>query len=94
MKSELVKERVDILLNEADSIFLANRPLSKRYVALARKVAMRARYRLPKSTKRSICKGCNSLQKPGVSCSIRQDSSRREIIYKCLDCGKLKKYKY
>lgn len=89
MKEEIAKERVDALFSRARK----DKKSSKRYVLLARKIAMRARYRLPKETKRSFCKGCNALLDSG-NCRIRADSKTRTMVYTCLGCGTLKRFKY
>lgn len=93
-KKQIAQQRVEILLKKAEDQFIKNPSLSKRYVTLAKKIAMRARYRLPQEVKRSVCKGCNLLQKPGVSCTVRQVSDKKEIIHTCNQCGQIKRYRY
>lgn len=93
MKEEIARERVEILLKKAEQTFRKDKVLSRRYVSLARKVAMRARYRLPREVKRGICKECDSLLKPGVNCTVRADSKTRAMVYRC-ECGSIRRYRY
>lgn len=89
MKDEIAKERVDILFSKAAK----DRKSSKRYVDLARRIAMRARYRLPREIKRKFCRGCNVLL-DSETCKVRTDAKTRRVVYRCLDCGTLKRFKY
>ncbi len=91
-KTGIAKERVELLFRKAKSV--KSEKLAKRYVSLARKVAMRARYRLPKDLKRSFCKECNSLFKLGTNCIVRADSKNRAMKYTCLECKTVKRFKY
>jgi len=91
MKEEIARERVEILFSKAFDAFATDKKLSKRYVAMARKIAMRARYRLPKAMKRKFCKGCDTLLN-SETCKVR--AKARRMVYTCLGCGTLKRFKY
>lgn len=78
-------ERIEILFNEADKIFRKNPDLAKKYVIIARKIAMRLKLRFPKDIKRRFCKECSAYLKFGVNCRIR--TRDRTVVYKCYSCG-------
>lgn len=78
-------ERIEILFNEANKVFGKNQELARKYVILARKIAMRLRLRLPKELKRKFCRNCNSYLKSGTNCKIR--TKNKMVIYKCYICN-------
>lgn len=62
--------------------------LAQRYVEVARRIAMRARVRVPKKYRRLICKHCKSFIFPGVNCRVRIRSRREpHVVVTCLNCG-------
>ena len=82
----LAKERINVLFNQANEIFNKDSKLADRYVILARKIAMKARIRIPKEFKRKFCKHCYSYLKPGFNCRVR--TRDKKIIYYCMNCKK------
>lgn len=86
LERKIARERIEILLNLAKSNFKTEPKFSKRYVALARRLG--SRYNVAFS-KRWICKKCNTLLLPGVSCTIRVRRGIRLLI--CTDCGATKR---
>lgn len=63
--------------------------LAKRYVNIARRIAMAAKIRLPKEYKRQVCKHCKSFILPGVNCRVRIKHCREpHVVVTCLNCGK------
>ncbi len=88
----IAKERVKILFDNAEEMFRRDSKLSDRYVALARKIAMKANMRMPRELKRRFCKHCNSYLKPGVNCRIRTNEGK--VVYYCLNCKKFMRYPY
>lgn len=85
----IAKERINILFDQADEIFNKHPKLADRYVELARKIAMKARIRIPKELKRKFCRNCYSFLKPGINCRIR--TRDKKIIYYCMNCKKYTK---
>ena len=83
---KIARERIKILFEQADKIFKKSPKLSNRYVELARKIAMKVNYRLPKYLKRKFCKHCYSYLKPGVNSRIR--IHKNKVIIYCKDCKK------
>ena len=63
--------------------------LAKRYVALARRISSHYKVKLPIEIKNKICKKCNSVLVPGISCTVRI-ASQGYIVYRCA-CGAQKK---
>jgi len=62
--------------------------LADRYAELARRIAMRARVRLPPEYKRLICKRCKRLIVPGLTCRVRLQPRREpHVAITCLRCG-------
>jgi len=81
---ELARERIETLFTHARERLA----YAKRYIALARKIATRAKTPIPKHLKRQFCKTCNSLLVFGKNATLRQ---RGALIIRCLDCGTIKR---
>jgi len=63
--------------------------LAQRYIQIARKIAMRAKLRLPVDYRRLICRHCKSFIYPGVNCRVRMQQRREpHVVITCLVCGK------
>lgn len=78
-------ERIEELFKQA-----ARRPeFARRYVVLARKMAMRHKVRIPLKWRRRFCKKCNAFLVPGKNCRVRLRDKKRIIT--CLDCGTVKR---
>ncbi len=80
----IARERIAHLFSQADGIFAADRQLANRYVQLARKLAMKARVRIPRELKRKFCRHCDTYLRPGANTRIRIAKSR--VIILCLAC--------
>ena len=85
-QKEIALERIRVLFREAEEVFQKNKSLAGRYVALARKIAMKVRLRLPLELKRRYCKHCYTLLKPGINARIRVRDGK--VIISCLECKK------
>lgn len=79
-------ERIKTLFLEAEKAFYSNPNLSHRYVALARKIAMKVKTKIPTELKRRFCKHCYKFLKPGANCRIRTRKGRLVIF--CRECKK------
>ena len=88
----IAKERIKVLFDNADEMFGKDSKLSDRYVALARKIAMKANMRIPRELKRSFCKHCNCYLRHGVNCRVRTNEGK--VVYYCLNCEKFMRYPY
>ena len=81
---ETAKERVKELFAEATKT--KSQKLANRYVHLARKIAMKARIRMPREYKRRFCKHCYSYLKSGQNARIR--TRQGKLVIYCLECKK------
>lgn len=79
----LAKDRT--VLGDAES-----KRLAKRYVGMAKRISTHYRVPLPKMVKNSVCKKCGAVLIAGLNCSVRVASSKRYMVYKCLECGEEK----
>lgn len=85
-QKEIAKERIIILFKQADEVFPKNKSLADRYVTLARKLAMKAKIKLPSELKRKFCKHCYKYLRPGINAKIR--TRRGKVVISCLECKK------
>ncbi len=82
----IAKERIEILFNLAEKEFHKHPARSRRYVQLARKIALRYNIRLSKEMKRKFCKNCNNLLKPKIGAAEKIDKKTKIISVTCLNC--------
>jgi len=90
-QQKIAKERIQILFNLAEKELQEHPERSKRYIELARKIGLRYNVRLPRELKRKFCKNCNTLLKPGLTCSVRTE--RKMLTIRCNNCKKIYRYK-
>lgn len=83
-QKDIAKERIEELIKQAD--LTKDESLAKRYVTLARKIAMKVRLKLSPEIRRRICKHCYTLLKPGLNSITRIRDGK--IIISCLKCKK------
>ncbi|KAJ6124452.1 hypothetical protein N7471_011769 [Penicillium samsonianum] len=76
------------------------RNLSRVCVSHLRAVAMKTQIRLPVTLKRSVCKRCDTILTPGVTCSHETRNASRGgkkpwadvLVVRCLSCGTEKRF--
>ncbi|KGO69731.1 RNAse P, Rpr2/Rpp21 subunit [Penicillium italicum] len=76
------------------------RNLSRVCVSHLRAVAMKTQIRLPVTLKRSVCKRCDTILTPGVTCSHETRNASRGgkkpwadvLVVRCLSCGTVKRF--
>ena len=91
---EIVRERIDILLNLAiTALGKKDAKHAKRYVFLARKLSTRYNCRFTPSERMKFCKGCGMPSIPGKNTTIRLRKRERAAEYAC-SCGKTRRFKY
>ena len=84
----IAMERVKTLFNLAEQSFREDPDHAQRYVELARKIAMRARIRLPEELSRRICPKCEAYLVPGATSRSRIRQEREpHVSVTCLRCG-------
>ena len=84
--NEIARDRVRILLGMARVIVNSEPVLSKRYVELARRVAMRHRIKLGNKL---FCKKCGAVFVLGDTLAVRISGKTR--VFACLGCGAARK---
>ncbi len=86
------KRDFDFLVNKAIELYDSNRKLSERYSYIAYKIYLSKKLDLSKNEKVLICKHCNKILIPGKTAVVRL--RKKAIIYKCLNCGNVRKLGY
>ena len=92
LERRIARERIEILMQRASEVFASDAALARRYVELARKIAMRYNVRFPRKWKRFFCKGCGSFLVPGVNMRVR--CTKQRVVITCLECGRVKRIPY
>jgi ribonuclease P protein subunit RPR2 len=88
----VASQRIAELFRQAEDQFDAHPELSKRYVALARKIAMKYNIRFDRAQKMMFCKNCDSYLRKGKNASLRVRDGR--VILRCTDCGFVRRFAY
>ncbi len=88
---DLARQRIERLFLLAEEEHILHPERSDRYVALARKMGMRIRVRVPRRLKRRICKGCG--------CYLSSERTRVRlrdgvVTVTCTVCGEQMRYPY
>ncbi len=91
-EKKLALQRAKILFDLAKQEYPKHPERSKRYISMILDLVKKVRIRLPKKIKMFICKDCKQILIPGKNLEVR--SQKGFMIYKCLLCGKIKKYGY
>jgi len=94
---DIALQRIDILYGlGVEAVRRGDYALAKRYGELIRRIAMKARIRIPKNIKRWICKNCNIIMVPGINVRIRtrREGKTLRVITRCLVCGWIHRYEF
>ncbi|MHC1593525.1 MAG: ribonuclease P protein component 4 [Methermicoccaceae archaeon] len=91
-RARIATERMERLFELAEQELDRDPELSCRWVALARRISMRTRVRIPAHLKRGMCKGCHCLLVVGKSARVRLKEGR--VCITCLRCGRVMRYPY
>jgi len=84
----IAMERIHILFRLAKEAIREEPRLAQRYAEIARRIAMRAKVRLPVEYRRLICRHCKRFIYPGVNCRVRIKQRREpHVVITCLSCG-------
>ncbi|NHJ49816.1 MAG: ribonuclease P [Asgard group archaeon] len=85
---KIAQERVDILLTRADEIYSHDPELAQRYGDLARKIAMKARIRMPEKWRMRYCHHCKKYLYPGITSKVRIKAKKpSRVVHFCIICG-------
>ncbi len=85
-------ERINKLFLEADAVFSESPELSDRYVAIARKIAQKARTGVPYAFKKRFCRHCGCFWMPGKTVRVRLQ--KQKVVYYCLKCRHYTRHPY
>ena len=91
-QKHIARARVRRLIELADKNFSKYPKRACHYIELARKVAMKARVRIPSDLKKKFCKHCYRFLRPGVNCRVRTKGSK--VIYYCFNCKKYMRFPF
>jgi ribonuclease P protein subunit RPR2 len=86
-------ERVLYYLELAKKSLKESPELSKRYVQIARAIAMHKRIKI-KKLKFRFCKGCGAYLVPGYNAKVQIDKNKKIIKYICLYCKSERRLRY
>jgi ribonuclease P protein subunit RPR2 len=85
---QIAQQRIHRLFDLAKEKIRDEPELAQRYAAIARKIAMRAKLRLPAEYRHMICRHCKSFIYPGVNCRVRVQQRREpHMTITCQVCG-------
>ncbi len=86
---KLSLEQIHRLFQLARNLIHEDEKLAQQYVAIARKISMASRMRIPIEYRRQICKGCKKFILPGVNCHVRIRQCREpHLVITCGYCGR------
>lgn len=86
---QMALNHIRTLLKLAEQNIRKEPELAQRYAAIARRIAMRTRVRLPAEYRRLICRHCKSFIYPGVNSRVRVQQRREpHMAITCMVCGK------
>ncbi len=84
LEKKIAKERIKILFEMMERMKDEDYDLARRYVELARRIAMKYRLKLPKRYKLLFCKKCLYPYKEG---KFRVRVRKSRVIITCMNCG-------
>ena len=89
----LARTRIRVLWQYALIAAKEQPSLARRQMHIARKIAQKARIKLPRHMKRHLCKICGAVLIPGENCRVRVRSNRStHLTVTCLDCGAIRRF--
>jgi ribonuclease P protein subunit RPR2 len=89
---KIAEERIEILFSEAEEKESKDPELAERYVEIARNIGEKAQVSIPSDLKKRFCSSCGAYLKPGKNCTVRIDSEKNLIKYRCGECGEEDRY--
>jgi ribonuclease P protein subunit RPR2 len=91
-QQKIAYDRIEKLFEQAELAFKEYPHLSKRYVALARKLSMRYKVKFTSDQKKNSCKKCDSYLKNGINCRTRLVKGK--VVRTCLVCQNVRRIIY
>ena len=93
-KPQIAKERIEILLEQAQKYAKKKPAFAKRCINLARRISRRHRVRMTKKQKLLFCKKCETPFIAGYNVSIHLISKKRLLVHKCKACSTVHHHRY
>ena len=91
LTKKIARERIAVLFGQARLAFPASPVLSDRYVAIARRIAMRQRVRIDREFRRQFCHHCYAFLVPGQNMRVRVH--RGNVVVTCGVCNGKMRYR-
>ncbi len=88
---QIAHERIQLLFRQAEAAFPLDPERSNRYIALARRIAMRQRVRIDRELRRRFCHHCYALLVPGRNMRVRVH--RGKVVVTCGICHGIMRYR-
>lgn len=89
---KLARERTERLWKLSLEETRSNPELACQWMSSARRIAQKARFRMPPEMTRGVCKRCGAPLIPGTSSRVRMRGGRREhLAITCLRCGTIRR---
>ena len=86
---QIALERIEILLTSADKIYTEDSALALNYGERARKIAMKAKVRMPEKWRQRYCNKCKKFLYPGINAHVRiKPGTPSRVVTYCEICGK------
>lgn len=89
-QKKIALERVRELFRQAEEAAPDNMERAHRYVALARRIAMKYNLKIPAPLQRRFCKHCYHYLVPGLNLRVRTHEGK--VVYYCRDCRRYMRF--
>lgn len=91
-EEEIAEERIELLFEQAQEEFEEHPERSKRYVEIARDIAMKYTLSLPRRYRKKFCSECGQFLVKGENCRVRLNEGTKTIT--CKECGEKMRFPY
>jgi len=93
LQLQIAEKRIEKLFSYAEKQAKAgNLPHAHNAIRIARNIAMRTTYKMPKKFKHQMCKHCYHFLLPSITCQVRMRNGKKIIT--CFYCHKQMRYPY
>jgi ribonuclease P protein subunit RPR2 len=89
--NRIILKRINILFKRAIDVLDKDPALARRYIYILWKLKQKAKVQLPRNLRNKFCKKCFAPWVVGKTLRVRIRNGK--IIYTCLSCGKVKRFK-
>ncbi|MFW9921424.1 MAG: ribonuclease P protein component 4 [Candidatus Thorarchaeota archaeon] len=89
----LASARIEHLWEQSRYVASERPDRARLWMSSARKIAQKARMKIPSDISRSICKECGTVWIPGNNCRVRVRNNRStHMTVTCLVCGNVRRF--